>query len=118
MKVCPECGCNNQETRDFCQECGRNLKTDLVKTNNKPAIKEQLLCKVDKKTGTLRVSKTKTLALISFSVTFLFIVGVGLFAPIPIWGFIILGILFGAIISLVVYVVGYVIAGIIEKLNL
>ena len=118
MKVCPECGYNNPETRDFCQECGRNLKGDLVKTTNKPTIKEQMLYKVDKKTGSLRVSKTKSFSLFSFTFTFLFVVGVGLFTPISIYGFIVVGILFGLLVALILYLIGYIIAGIIEKLNL
>lgn len=118
MKVCPECGTNNSETRDFCQVCGRNLKTDIVKSDNKPAITNQLLYKVDKKTGNLRISKAKSFSLISFSVVFLFSLFVGLYSPILIVPFIVVGILLGLIVGLVVYVIGYVIGAIIEKFDL
>ena len=117
MKFCPECGYNNPKTRDFCQECGINLKTDIEKTNNKPAVKNQVLYKVDKKTGDLRVSKTKSFSLISFSLPVLICVLIGLILPFPIWGFIIAGIILGSITALITYVIGYGIAGLIEKFN-
>ena len=117
MKVCPECGTNNSETRDFCQVCGRNLKTDIVKSDNKPAITNQLLYKVDKKTGNLRISKAKSFSLISFSVVFLFSLFVGSYSSF-LGPFIVVGILLGLIVGLVVYVIGYVIGAIIEKFDL
>ena len=117
MKVCPECGYNNPKTRDFCQECGINLKSDIEKTNNKPAVKNQVLYKVDKKTGDLRVSKTQSFSLISFSLPVLICVLIGLILPFPIWGFIIAGIILGSITALITYVIGYGIAGLIEKFN-
>ena len=118
MKVCPECGTDNSETRDFCQVCGRNLKSDIVKSDNKPAITNQLLYKVDKKTGILRVSKAKSFSVLSFSIIFLFSLFVGVYSPLSIGPFIVVGILFGLLVGLVVYLIGYIIGAIIDKFDL
>ena len=118
MKVCPECGYNNEDTRDYCQECGINLNTSLTKPNNINPIAIPALYKVDKPTGNLRISKTKVISWITFSLTSLFIIFVGLFAPgTALWAFILVAFLFGALFGLIMYLIGYVIAGLLEKIG-
>lgn len=118
MKTCPECGHNNELNADFCKVCGRNLKSNIAKTTNKPVIKDQLLYKVDKKSGQLRISKTKAISLFSFSFIFLFCILIGLSSHVALWAFALVGFLFGSLIALVLYVLGYGIAGLIEKFDL
>ena len=90
MKICQECGHENPNDVDFCQECGRNFKANIVKAKNSPAIINSALYKVDKKTGNLRLSKTKAISLSSFTVIVLFFILMGQLFPasamwIPIW---------------------------------
>lgn len=119
MKICQECGHENPNDVDFCQECGRNFKANIVKANNSPAIINSALYKVDKKTGDLRLSKTKAISLSSFTVIVLFFILMGqLFPASAMWIPILAGLMVAVPVAIVLYLLGYLIAGILEKFNI
>ena len=118
MKTCHECGHDNPDSRQFCINCGVNLtkKANIVKSNPQPLI-EKFFYKPDKKLGRSRLSKTRVICATTFVVIFISILSIGFSSSTPIGAFAIVGFLLGAIISLVMYLVGYFIAGVIEKFN-
>ena len=119
MKICQECGHENPNDVDFCQECGRNFKANIVKANNSPAIINSALYKVDKKTGNLRLSKTKAISLSSFTVIVLFFILMGqVFPASAMWIPILAGLMVAVPVAIILYLLGYLIAGILEKFNI
>ena len=129
MKYCPDCGCENIDEAQFCRNCGFKFNAEVaqnvseVKKASPNAVDddinpivEKLFYKTDRLTGELRFAKAKTIGIVIFILMFLF----GLISGSEGSSFavvFIVAIIFGLIFAIPLYVLGFIVSIIIDKLS-
>ena len=128
MKICSQCGYENADGAKFCKNCGfkfpslpesdNNQKNAKVAVNKNPdSIISKLFYKTDKYTGQLRFAKLKSICIIVFVVIFLYSVYVNL-GEFPLSTAILAAILVGLTFAVPIFIIGYVLRWIIDRLCL
>lgn len=131
MKYCSDCGCENIDEAQFCRNCGSKLNADVAKaTQNTPNVKKapqtddistnqiirKLFYKTDTVTGEVRFAKAKTISIGVFFLMFLFGISVG--SPGTSFAVVfIAAVLFGLVFAIPLYILGYVVGLIIERIS-
>lgn len=131
MKFCPDCGCENIDKAQFCRNCGSKFnhetEREVREVSQKPqeivqsnpilenSIVKKLFFKKDKYTGELRFAKAKSISIIMYLLLFIYVI----VSPITGGWFIhlLVAIIFAFIFALPVFVIGFVMGVIIDKIQ-
>lgn len=128
MKICSQCGYENADGAKFCKNCGfkfpslpesdNNQKDAKVAVNKNPdSIISKLFYKTDKYTGQIRFAKLKSVCIIVFVFIFLWSVFINL-GEFPLSTAILAAILVGLTFAVPIFIIGYVLRWIIDRLCL
>ena len=129
MKICSECGCENGEGAKFCKNCGfkfqslpesdNNQNDDIkVAVNKNPdSIISKLFYKTDKYTGQFRFAKLKSITIMVFVIIFLLSVYINL-GEFQLSTVILAAILVGLTFALPIFIIGYILRWVIDRLCL
>lgn len=136
-EYCPDCGCENIDEAQFCRNCGLKFKEtnitvaqteeNVVEVNKSPhevkttdaenkSIVSKLFYKTDKTTGQLRFAKAKSISIAVFVIMFLFEISIG-FQTYSFAVVLIASVIFGLMFAVPLYVIGYVIGVIIDRIQ-
>lgn len=136
---CYNCGCENDDARSFCRECGVTLRqndeekfkknveilNDEFKVNKKrqpypspsvDSIQAKILYKKDQYSGQLRLAKTKCATIVVFTAFFLFSFAILVWSGNVIIAFF-AALAFGLMFALPVAVIGFVLGLVIDKIT-
>ena len=136
---CHDCGFENEDNASFCRQCGVNLRKNdaenfkeninvlnrefKVKHKRRPypapfrdSIKAKLMYKQDRRTGRLRLAKTKCAVLVVFSSFFIFSFVISLITYTILESFFI-AIIVAVIFSIPTAVIGIILRSVIDKLT-
>lgn len=131
MKYCLDCGCENIDDAQFCRNCGAKLNgevaqatQDVEKVKTSPPandisahpIIQKLFYKTDRITGELRFAKAKTISIGVFVLMFIFALTVASPGD-PLLVIFIVAVIFALIFAVPLYVLGYIVSLIIERLS-
>lgn len=140
MKYCSQCGCENKDDAHFCRNCGEKLKDATEDVQNQAvsgigdvkaedlspkvivdkkedSIVSKLFYKADRYTGELRIGKAKTISVAVFVLVFLYAIAINL-SSYSIFISLFSSVIVGLIFAVPVYIVGYILGLLIDKLNL
>ena len=132
MKYCPDCGCENIDEAQFCRNCGLKFDGEAAKaqrsvskventpqkaaSNDINLIVAKLFYKTDRVTGELRLAKAKTISIGMF--VFMFLFGIFNGSPGTSFGIVFFAaIIFGLVFAIPVYVLGYIVGLLIERIS-
>lgn len=129
MKICSQCGYENADAAKFCKNCGFKFQSVLASDNNQnndvkvavnrnpDSIISKLFYKTDKYTGQLRFAKLKSVCIMVFVFIFLWSVFINL-GEFPLSTAILAAILVGLTFAVPIFLIGYALRWIIDRLCL
>lgn len=125
MKICSQCGYENADGAKFCKNCGFKFPSlpesdnnqRVAENKNQDSIISKLFYKTDKYTGQLRFAKLKSICIIVFVVIFLYSVYINL-GEFPLSTAILAAILVGLTFAVPIFIIGYALRWLIDRLCL
>ena len=125
MKICSQCGYENADGAKFCKNCGFKVPSlpeidnnqKVAENKNQDSIISKLFFKTHQYTGQLRFAKLKSICIIVFLVIFLYSVYINL-GEFPLSTAILAAILVGLTFAVPIFIIGYALRWIIDRLCL
>ena len=125
MKICSQCGYENGDGAKFCKNCGFKFPSlpesdnvqKVAESKNPDSIISKLFYKTDKYTGQLRFAKLKSITIMVFVVFFLLSIYVN-WGQFPLITEILASILVGLTFAVPIFIIGYVLRWVIDRLYL
>ena len=131
MKFCPDCGCENIDEAQFCRNCGLKFDVEVQESSLKKRevntvsqtnvlsdnpIISKLFFKSDKYTGELRFAKAKSFSILIFVLMFAFSMTVGI-EGVSFFVLLLSSVIFALIFAVPVYVVGFILGLVADKIS-